>query len=445
VLYAGLVAVVIAGAIRLSYRPQRPTLPAAAVDERTAELMGAAVELDAKIKANPQDLNLRWRLADTHQQLGRLDRAAEQLEAIVKASPKDREARLALANAHLGAGQMAPAEAAFRELTRRDAKDDLAWQGYASTLFHQGRYMEASRAARRAVKLKAPDASGRYILAAALVEYAMQYPNPQNHSNSLLEGRAQFEKLTKEMPKNGDVFYRLGRACIGLRDGKNAVLNLRRAHELMPGRQDVIAELAGAYISMSDRPAARKLAEETVAAGDASAAIHALLGRLIQQSGEAGADERARVAFETAARLDPTNARYQEQLGTAALRSNQLEGARAAFEAAQKLNPHRALPYQQLAAIYTRLGDPVKATEAAKTAQHMTFNDQQLKRFEALSRIETENVALLLVLADRYRDLHLIGPARDQYLAVLHLEPKNARALEGLQRLAERPAGTTAP
>ena len=55
----------------------------------------------------------------------------------------------------------------------------------------------------------------------------------------------------------------------------------------------------------------------------------------------------------------------------------------------------------------------------------MTSNEQQLKQIQELSQRHPQDVNLHLILADRYRTMKMYGPSRDEYFAVLRLDPKN--------------------
>ncbi|HZO87087.1 MAG TPA: tetratricopeptide repeat protein [Chthonomonadaceae bacterium] len=414
----------------------------AALQAQMATLQAQAARLQARVTARPGDIPARQALLLTYQQLGQLDRAMEQLEAIVRLQPKNHDAHLALANAYLALKQWPRAEQSYRAMTTRWPKDHAVWQGLAAALFHQRRYQEAAQAAQKAEQLQPANPSNRYVLATALQEYAMLYPDPQFHSAALDRARKEFEKLIQVWPNNGDLYFRLGRICIATRDISAAVTNMEKAHQLLPDRADVSLYLAKSYVSSRNRQGARKVLEEALARHPDSADIADALGQLVQSSGEPDADPKALALFQKAVQLAPRNARFQERLGTAYLRTNNLDQARQAFEEAARLNPNRAFPFQQLAAIYTRMGDPKRATLAARNAERLNFNAQQLNLLEATVNAHPNNVPLRLSLADRFLFLGNRGAARNEYLIVLRMDPQNRRAREGLATLDKPQPGT---
>lgn len=444
ILLAGLLAI---GAT-WSYRQyvlarRRPAVPIAArtsptdtavLQAQQDTLRAQAARLQARLALHPDDLAIRHALLLTYQQSGQTGQAMAQLEAIALLQPGNPNVTLALANGRLALKQWGQAELAYRAMTRKWPKMAPAWQGLAAAQYHQGHFQEAALAAQRAEALEPANPSSRYLLASSLVEYAMQYPQPQLHTAALEWARREFEHLTQVWPKTGDIYLRLGRICIATRDFAAGSKYLEKAAILLPNRADVTLFLAKSYASARNTRAARRLLEQGVANHADSADLCDALGQLIQSSGELTADERARALYQKAVQLAPRNARFQERLGTAFLRANRLTEARQAFEDAARLNPNRAFPFQQLAAVYARLKDPQHAA-AAKQSEILNFNAQQLSHLEALVNTHPDSVALHGTLADRYRFLGDSGAARNEYLALLRLVPQDQHARQSLAAL----------
>jgi tetratricopeptide (TPR) repeat protein len=417
---------------------------AAEADRRAAaaKMEAEASTLEARVAANPADVRLHQNLLLLYQQTGHPDKGTEQLAEIVRLNPGDRTAALALANARLALKQWPQAESVYRNCIARWPKSPDGWQGLAAALFHETRYREAAVSARTAVKLNPKNLSNHYILAASLQEDVLQYPEPQLHMDELELAQSELAKLIPALPKVGDLYLRLGRVRMALKDADGAAKNLERAQQLLPGRADVALLLARAYTSGRNSPAARKVLEAALARHPDSAELNDALGQIIQASGEPDADPRSLALFQKAVQLDPGASRFAERLGTAYLRVNDLQHAREAFETAARLSPNRAFPFHQLAAIYTRQGDPKRATAAAREAQILDFNAQQFNTLQAVAKRHPENVLLRLALADRYRFLGMTRPARDEYRAILSLDANNSRARAGLAAL-ERPRPAT--
>jgi len=196
--------------------------------------------LNAAIAASPRNVKARWDLATLYQQVGMLTEAADQMQEIVRIAPENERARLSLANLYLASGRVQQAEAEYGAVTRRWPKDADAWDGVASAFYRMGRFLECRQAAQKAVNLEPRDPNHHFILGAGLLEYAMEFPNPQMHSDALLKAQAEFTLILGAWPDQGDVYFRLGRTCMGLRNGKDALRYLRRAMELLPELKDAL-------------------------------------------------------------------------------------------------------------------------------------------------------------------------------------------------------------
>jgi tetratricopeptide (TPR) repeat protein len=435
---------------RLAARPPaqqtiQQTVPANASPSQTqtATLRMQATHLEARVAARPDDVLARQALVLTYQQLGQGDQAMAQLETILRLQPKSPNAYLALANARLASKQWPQAEQTYRAMTLHWPKEYVGWQGLAAAQYHQGHFQEAAMAAQKAQTLQPDSPSNRFILASSLLEYAMQYPQPQLHSSALEWARKEFEKLTQVWPNTGDIYLRLGRICIATRDFTAAATYLEKAAQLLPKRADVPLFLSKAYASSRNIPAARRVLEQGVAHHPESADLCDALGQLVQSSGEPNADQQSLMLFQKAVQFAPRNGRFQERLGAASLRANHLDEARQAFETAVHLNPNRAFPVQQLASVYARLHDPKRAATAAKQSEILNFNAQQLSHLEALVNTHQEDVSLHKTLADRYRFIGDKGAARNEYLALLRLDPQNLHAQQSLADIDRSPTGTT--
>jgi len=451
---AALGVVVIGGA--LAYRQSVPTLrprapviapvsiarhPAAPPPIPTA-VRAQEAPLRAAVAAHPDALGPRWGLVAFYGQTGQGDKAAEQVDVIERLNPQDAPDRMALANTRMLLHQYDRAADDYRRVVTRQPKSATAWRGLATALFQQRRYFEARQAAQQAVRLTPADAGGHLILASAILEYALQFPNSGSRGSDLALAQSEFRKVQKVLPQNARVYYDMGRTAFGLEQADEAARDFSRSLEINP-QQDIYWDAAQVSLKKSDRVTAQKLVEEGLRRFPNDASLHDLRGTLLQTGTAPDADAQAQAEFQKAVQLRPDTAAFQSDLGTADVRVNDMAGAQAAFEAAVRLDPVRSFPYQQLAGIYTRQGDPQRASQAARLSKAMIFNSQQLEQVQSLLMAHPDSVPLHLILADRYRDLHLPGPSRDEYLLVQRLAPGNARARLGLAALAADPKGAS--
>lgn len=402
---------------------------------RVKALQARAGILMNAVHADPKAAEPRRALADFYQEQRLMDKALEQRIVISNLNPKNVDDRIHVGTTLIALHSYPQAEGVYRYITRHWPQNVSGWQGLSTALYHQKHYLEAWQAGQEALKRDASDGNNHLLVAISALSYVLEYPNPQAHAETLLMARRELEGLAQVWPKNGDLYYQLGLACEAQRDQKARLLYLTRAVTLLPRRGDAAAALARAYESKGDRKTARKTLEEALARKIDSPALHDQLGQLIQASGEPNADALALEEFRNAVLQNSDNTIYIEHFAAACVRVNKLKEAQLLFEQVTHLKPYRPYAYQQLAAIYTRLGDRAKATEAAKLSAEMYHNENQLKQVQQLSYLHPDSVPLHLILADRYRELKQVGASRDEYLGVLQLAPKNAQALTGLKAL----------
>ena len=430
----GIIGVVCAWAVRLQIQARRPLHTVPAPDTQRADAEKELLRLRKAVEAAPKDTSARWALVEFYNRYGLLDRAGEQIVLLLRLNPKDLRAHLALADALLAKKRFVLAEASYQDVVAMDPKSVAGWQGVAAALIKEGRYLEANFTAQHAFNLNSKDPNSHLLLAMSALEYADQFPDPTAHAGELEFARRELEVMKTVTPDNPDVYYALGRAYEGLRNRQGAIVNLKRAHALQPDRQDVCQLLAVAYRADNNRPAAQKLLEDLTAHTPGSARTYDLLGQIYQASAQADAAQQALLAFKKANELLPEDPVFQEHLGSAYYQVGDLKQARVHFESVTRRDPNRAYAFQQLALIYTRLGQPQLAATAADIARATTFNQQQLTQIQELSKKHPESVNLHLLLAKRYSDLHMPGPSRDEYIAILQLDPKNSQVPSQLRR-----------
>jgi superkiller protein 3 len=412
-------------------RVSRSFVPATA-DERLYQLTERARQQREAVGRRPRDAALRWQLADTYQQLGALGPAQKELQVIAKLQPESAEAPIALAATHLAFKDWRRAETIYRQVAEQFPRRAEGFAGVAVALYHQEKYAEAIEPARRSVHADANEPNYRFTLANCYLELAASYPTPGLHADYLEGAIAHFTQTFRAWPDSGDVHFRIARCHIELGQTREALRWLRRSVELMPERADAAIMLAQRYKRSGNLEAARPLAKKLVAAHPDNAALQSLWGELLMSSTAPSALTEMLQACRKAAQLEPDNAKYWQQLGTACLQLNRDGEAESAFRRAIEVDPHDAFPYQQMASLATRHRKTTDAAQWASLAQKLQWNQQQLKQIELLSQREPARVPLRLILAQRYRALGLLPAARSEYVAVLRLQPDNARARAGL-------------
>ena len=398
-------------------------------DPRQVEAQAAA--LRAAIASHLQDLRPRWTLVALYGQAGQQDKAAAQIDAIEHLNPTDLPDLMSLGNTRMLLKQYGRAEKEYRQILKRQPALPAAQQGLATALYKQERYYEALQMAQQAVATSPKDPGARLVLALSALRYGQAFPSANVHRDALFLAQKEFGALTKTMPGNPDILFYEGETHVVLGDFAGSQKSFIGALALSP-RLDAFQELTRAKITTGDRVGAQKVVDEALAHYPDDPDLRDLRGQILQAAETPDGDTLALTEFQKAVQGEPQSTQFQQRLGTACLRVGRLPEARAAFEAAIRIDPNDPFPFQQLAATDARLGDTAGARAAAQVSTGLTFDAQQLKQIESLAEVHPTSIVLHLILADRYRQLHLDGAARDEYLLVQHLDPANSRAKQGL-------------
>jgi Flp pilus assembly protein TadD len=407
---------------------QKATAEAIENEQRLAKLR-------EKVANSPNDVRARWALAGELQNLRKIDDARVQLQEIVRLDPNSADAAIAFGNLNLALNRFPEAVETYRRATKRWPKNIEAWQGLAAALYKLRRFRDAGEAGRQALILDPKDRDSRLIVASSALEFGTENPNVSATRAPLNIARSLYTLLAKDDPKNGQIQYQLGLVKFLLRDKKGCLPHLQKAAELLPERSNIAADYAQILISNGKRAEARTFLTQASARMPKSAAVYFLLAESYQYDSDPQSIKTAIEACRKAVELSPNTATYWDLLGAEYLKATEIDKARQCFEKSLLLNANRSYPYQQLAGIYTRMGDTKRASIAAKMATRMTANDETMRHLEALSDQYPGAVNLILIRADRYRDLKMYGPARDLYDQALQLDSHNAEARRGIEAI----------
>ncbi len=395
-------------------------------------------QIENAVAQKPKDTQQRWRLADAYQRAGNLVKAGEQLRAIVALEPHKLAGHLALGDLALAQGHATSAESAYRQCLRVSPKSPQAWLGLASALNQQKRHFEALESARKAVAVAPKNPSTNLLLAATALDFAAQFPYHQKtHVAELTLARRLFEKSLKTWPDTGNLYLRLGTACLALKDTRAAIIHLRRAVQLLPNEAAPNVLLGRTLMRAGQREAAFEHVASSIKRYPADAELQSMMAKLWRGRSQPEALQRSYDCIRLAVNLAPDNSEYQETLGLAALRLKKIPEARVAFENALKLNRFSRVPYLQLAAINNQIGQTKAATNYAKQSSQVNAQEAQLRDVESLVKAYPKDASLRLALGDWYAERGLIAPARDTFLQALRLQPRS-KVLQSRLAAAER-------
>jgi len=195
-----------------------------------------------------------------------------------------------------------------------------------------------------------------------------------------------------------------------------AAVVLQRALALEPGNLGARINLANVVRDRGDLAGAERLYREVTELGpDHGPGWHALGVFLLGQ----GRAPEARLAFERAYALIPTDAALVNALGVSLARTGDQPGALAAYGEAIRLDPGLPLPWLNRAELRLLAGDQAGAEEDGRVAL----------------RLAPRSPAALALLGDAAAVAGRLEEARDWYQRALALEPGSEQARRGLARL----------
>jgi tetratricopeptide (TPR) repeat protein len=406
-------------------------------DPKVQAMVNELTKLHKAVEEAPGDTNRRWALAAFYRDNNMMKRAVEQIEVIANLNPDRSSTLLSLAVAKMSVGDLRGSEETYKSITERWPNLMDGWQGLSAAYYHEGRFPEALSAAKKATKISPDDPNNLLLEAKAALEHAIDINDPELVFADLELARVDFERLIKAWPDKGELYNDLGHTFLVEREYDKAVNTLKKAMEVAPTNASVYVNLCKTYLRIGRKPDAQKVAEQGIARKLDDPRLYDVYGQAVQVSGEPDADMKAVDAFKKAVKLAPSSPIYLERLGAAYLRTNNLEGARDCFTRSAQANPNRAFPYQQLALVFNRMGVADRAKTASEMATKMYQNENQLNQITALSKLHPEDISLHFILADRHKDLKEYGPSGHEYIAILKLDPNNARAKDGLAKVTQ--------
>ncbi len=433
----GIVAIVIALGARTVVMSRRKPLadPAAKQRQLIQREAKQIAQLRHQISANPAEVRPHQDLAEIYARLGMQEQCAGEVEILARLQPQNETAQITLAQVYSSAKRYPDAVRAYAAILQVWPNSDRAWQGLSVTLYSMENYQRSLWAGKRALQLKPSDPHNQFGVAAATLQWAIQSNGMGIHSADIENAQKTLLNLLPQWRDKAGIHYLLGRAYAAQSNIDLAVQHLITANGIHPEQADIAYGLGNLYLKQQKRVEGRKIVETALSAQPEDGNLNEMMGRLWQESGEPGADEKALLYFQKAVAAKPDNPVFQERLGSALLHANSLDKAKMAYETSVRLDPNRSFPLQQLAVIYGRMGNKSRSAKVAEAAREVEFNAQQLKHLQSLVFTHPESANFHLALADRYRDLGMKPMARDEYETVVQIDSKNAHALNGLKAL----------
>ena len=205
-------------------------------------------EYETALKASPNDIDSRWRLAEVLAWNGDYDRALVTYEDVLRATPSNFQARIGMANVLRWSHRYSDSEQQLETVLRADPDNLDAIKGLAQTYAIAGDFAQSLSFLNRGLAGHPHDA-----------ELLAQKGIVLSWSGDLAEGIDLLKSAVTLNPTAGS-YRSLADAYVWRREFSSAAENYRRAWKLEPKSIETALDLARAY----EKAGERTLAEEVV-------------------------------------------------------------------------------------------------------------------------------------------------------------------------------------
>jgi len=363
----------------------------------------AAAAFERSLAVDPRQNDVRLRLGQADERLGRKDAAAAQYRAILARRPGDAKATIRLADLEESRGQLGAAETVLRAAADRSRPDRLVEQRLARIRAKQGddafdaeRWDEATAAYREAADRDpsrsvyrvnlgwAQRKSGDTAGAIASWRRALAGPvtNPsdlwravgdaERDSGRIVEARQAYTRAAEADPGSRSAYFAL--AILSLDGGRTreGIEALRRMLIAPEATEEDAIRAADLLIRSQAIDDGERLFEDLAADPARASSAKVALARLHAAEGGAsyrvGDDAGAAAAYRKALAADPRNRAALRDYGWTLWREADWAGVRRVWDTYAASYPELAEPQELLGRLELQHGDPQKAIERAQEA-----------------------------------------------------------------------------
>ena len=335
-------------------------------------------------KLNPGDPQLRLRLADGFNILGKDDQAAQIYIDLLKHLPDlpylRENIRAKLADIYLRGRDPKLAVEQLESVLRDDPTDVKAYCLLGSIAYGEGKFAQAVDYFAKALLLNPDFERVYYDLAGAQIS-----------GNQCREALDTLDRARRKFQQNFLLEYLSGMAYTRQKDYSNAISRFTAAEIVAQAAEtnsltgDFYFQFGAAWERQGDSAQAEKYFEKCLQLSPNDAAAQNYLGYMWADRGEKL--ERARELIEKAVKAEPKNAAYLDSLGWVLFKLHQPNAALDyILKAIQLSEEEDATLYDHLGDVYAALGQVEKARAAWSKSLAIEPNDQVRKKLEPAAR-----------------------------------------------------------
>lgn len=348
-----------------------------------ANARGAAV-LERAAREKPTDPQVRLRLADGLNMLGKSDEAAKIYQEVLKQLPDmpflKEGVRSKLTDIYLRGKDRQRAAEQLESIVRDNPTDAQAYYYLGSLAYSETNYLQAADYFSKVILLNPEFAQGYYDLAAA-----------QLNGDQAADALVTLEKARARFPQRFYPEYLTGMAYSQQKDFTNALKHLTTAEIIAQATDEKQALKDSFYFQLGvtseragDFAQAEKYFEKCLELSPNDDEAQNYLGFMLADRGEKL--EHARELIEKALKARPGNAAYLDSMGWVLFRLNQPgEALGFLLDAIKNSEEEDATIYDHIGDVYAALKQTDKAREAWARSVKLEANAAVQKKLDALA------------------------------------------------------------
>ncbi|HZX11537.1 MAG TPA: tetratricopeptide repeat protein [Acidobacteriota bacterium] len=213
------------------------------------DFQGAADSLQKAIKNNPDNDNLKYRLAETYQKIEQYEDAAKIYTTLAEDNPDDAKVYFnMMVKMYDEANMPDKAIESAKKLIELQPKSADAYYNVGYMYVKQEQYQEAIPIFKKAIELN-PDLEYAYQNLAVCYSKINQYSNSIQILNQLVD----------RYPNNADAWLSIAVNYLKMKQWRSAIDPLRKTIELEPNNAQAYYNLGIAYLNLRDNASAREV------------------------------------------------------------------------------------------------------------------------------------------------------------------------------------------